>query len=202
MNGKQRTQLITFFSVLLLLLVLEGGCAGKKATIRSIAPKSGLAGIRLTISGNNFGVTQGKATVKMGRATYKVSSWSDTSISAFVPGSLSAGKYAVSVITAAGTSNLVSFSVIKEITASSPLEAMSNYLKKKGVNTAGVTFSVASASKIDPNWKLDKGSKAGKQPSYFILHHVNGGWTVVDYGTGFTAARANADGAPSDLALP
>ena len=202
MNGKQRTQLITFFSVLLLLLVLEGGCAGKKATIRSIAPKSGLAGTRLTISGNNFGVTQGKATVKTGRATSKVSSWSDTSISASVPGNLSAGKYAVSVITAAGTSNLVSFSVIKGITAVSPLQAMINYLKKKGVNTAGVTFSVVSVSKTDPNWKLDKGSKSGKQPSYFILHHINGGWTVVDYGTGFTAARAKADGAPSDLVLP
>jgi hypothetical protein len=49
---------------------------------------------------------------------------------------------------------------------------------------------------------LDKGSKPGHKPSYFILHKVKGGWTVVDYGAGFTANRMKADGAPSDLRPP
>jgi hypothetical protein len=60
-------------------------------------------------------------------------------------------------------------------------------------------FSVVTASKTDPNWKLDKGTKGNTQPLYFVLHHVTGGWAVVEHGTGLTAEKLNAVGAPTDL---
>jgi IPT/TIG domain len=146
MIGKRRTQLITFVLVLILVSALLGGCAGTKATIRSITPKTGQVGITLAILGNNFGAINGKSAVRIGGAPCKVSSWSDTSVSASVPGSLSAGNYPVLVITAVGNSNSVAFSVTKGITAFSLLQAMLDYFKKKGVGTAGVAFSVALAA--------------------------------------------------------
>ena len=198
----RRVQLIVFVSVPVLLLALAGGCGSRKAVISSITPGSGPAGVRFKLFGKNFGKSRGNGAVRFGTQTANVSSWSDTSISAVVPGSLSGSTYTVSVVTKEGPSNQVHFTVNIEVTAASPLQTMIDYLKKKGLVTSGVTFGVVSTSKTDPNWKLDKGSKAGEQPAFFILHKGGAGWTVVDYGTSFTAAKMKADGAPGDLAPP
>lgn len=84
--------------------------------------------------------------------------------------------------------------------AASPAKAMTAYLQSKGLDGTNISFSVVSLSKSNPGWKVDKGTKANIAPSYFLLHSVPGGWTVVDYGPGFTAAQMTADGAPADLA--
>lgn len=188
--------------VIAILLVFVGGCGGSKPVIKSLNPKSGLAGIEFKLSGTGFGQKQGKSAVHVGTKTADISSWSETSISASVPSSLSSGRSSVSVVTATGTSNKVNFSVIKPVTASSPLQAMVNYLKSKGIDTTDISFEVVSVSKTDPNWKVDKASKTGKPTEYFLVHKVSDGWTVIDYGKSFTTTKMKADGAPSDLAPP
>ena len=86
--------------------------------------------------------------------------------------------------------------------ASTPSQAMTAYLKAKGIDSSSMSFSVASTSSSNPNWKIDQGAESGSSPVFFLLESVNGEWTVVDYGTSFTAAKLKADGAPSDLTPP
>ena len=68
----------------------------------SMTPTSGLPGYEFTITGSHFGQTQGLGTVYVGGAQAKIASWSDTSISAYVPDGLASGTYAVSVNGAGG----------------------------------------------------------------------------------------------------
>ncbi|MES2934421.1 MAG: IPT/TIG domain-containing protein, partial [Pseudomonadota bacterium] len=72
--------------------------------ITSLSPVSGVAGSNVTISGANFGSTQGTGIVKFGTTTAAVPSWSANAITVQVPG-LAAGSSNVTVITTAGTSN-------------------------------------------------------------------------------------------------
>ena len=53
--------------------------------ITSLNPTSGLAGAAVTITGTNFGTTQGASTVKFNGTTATVTSWSNTSIAVTVP---------------------------------------------------------------------------------------------------------------------
>ena len=86
--------------------------------------------------------------------------------------------------------------------AASPQQAMINYLKKKGVDYSSMSFSVVQTSKSDAGWKIDQATESGAQPTFILLHGVNGGWMVVDSGTSLTAAKLKADGAPADLPAP
>ena len=67
--------------------------------ISSLSPTSGAAGTAVTITGANFGGTQGTSTVTFGGVAATVSSWSATSIVAAVPTGLSG---AVSVVVTVG----------------------------------------------------------------------------------------------------
>jgi hypothetical protein len=86
--------------------------------------------------------------------------------------------------------------------ATSPAQAMKDYLKTKGVDYTGMTFSVVSESASDPSWKVDKATETGKATQYFLLKGANNVWTVIDYGTSLAAAKIKSDGAPADLAAP
>jgi hypothetical protein len=66
---------------------------------------------RLRIFGTNFGGTQGNSSVLIGGLTSFVSTWSDTTITAYVPEGASLGAVPVAVVTAAGTSNAASLNV-------------------------------------------------------------------------------------------
>ncbi len=66
-------------------------------TISSLSPASGLAGASVTITGTNFGATQGTSTVTFNGTTATVSSWSATSIVAAVPSGATTGNVAVTV---------------------------------------------------------------------------------------------------------
>src|SRR5262249_7472904 len=68
----------------------------------SLTPNRGIAGYKFEITGSHFGKTQGLGTVYFGSVHAKIDSWSDTSISAYVPNGLPSGKYEVSVIGAGG----------------------------------------------------------------------------------------------------
>ena len=68
----------------------------------SLTPKQGIPRSKFTITGSHFGDTQGLGTVRFGSTYAEVDSWSDTSISAYVPNGLSAGTFKVSVNGAGG----------------------------------------------------------------------------------------------------
>ena len=85
----------------------DGG--DERPDIASIAPSSGRIGNEVTISGCDFGSSQGSSSVSFGAVQATgYNSWSDTQIKVLVP-SISQGLYQVTVTTPAGTSNGVSF---------------------------------------------------------------------------------------------
>ena len=63
--------------------------------ITAIAPATATAGTAVTISGTNFGATQGTGSATFSGATAAVSAWSDTSITASVPALVSSGNVVV-----------------------------------------------------------------------------------------------------------
>ncbi|MFJ9710179.1 IPT/TIG domain-containing protein [Streptomyces sp. NPDC101234] len=68
-----------------------------------LKPKQGIPRTKFTISGSHFGDTQGLGTVRFGSTYAEMDSWSDTSISAYVPSGLSVATFKVSVTGASGT---------------------------------------------------------------------------------------------------
>ena len=186
-------------------MVAACGCGKKAPTIDSISPSSGAAGAEVTIKGSNFSASQGTSTVGFGSVTASVEAWSDSEIKAKAPSDLEAGKYEVSVTTADGTSEKMQFEVTKagaetrkegHVEHNDPAQAMTEFMKKKGIDPTGFTFSVYKVSQKDSNWKIDEASKPGTQSIFFLLHRVNEEWTVVADGTDFDPQKY---GAPSDL---
>ena len=85
----------------------DGG--DERPDIASIAPSSGRIGNEVTISGCDFGSSQGSSSVSFGAAQATgYNSWSDTQIKVLVP-RISQGLYQVTVTTPDGISNGVSF---------------------------------------------------------------------------------------------
>ncbi len=87
------------------------GAGGSMApTIASLSPTSGPVGALVTITGTNFGGTQGTSTVTFNGTPATPTSWSSTSIVAPVPAGATTGNV---VVTVAGVaSNGVSFTVV------------------------------------------------------------------------------------------
>jgi hypothetical protein len=73
-------------------------------TFGSLTPNEGTPGYKITISGSNFGATQGLGAVYFGSTQAGIASWSDSSISAYVPNGLSSGTITVSVSGTSGAS--------------------------------------------------------------------------------------------------
>lgn len=86
--------------------------------ISSLSASSGSVGDSITITGTNFGSSQGSSTVAFTGVAATVSFWSDTSITATVPADARSGTVAVTV--AGQSSNDVSFTVNVNITSLNP----------------------------------------------------------------------------------
>lgn len=71
-------------------------------TFSSMSPTAGIPGYLFTITGTNFGATQGLGTVYFGGVHARIGTWSNTSITAYVPDGLASGTYAVTVNGAGG----------------------------------------------------------------------------------------------------
>jgi hypothetical protein len=84
-------------------------------TISSLNPTSGLTGASVTITGANFGATQGSSTVKFNGTTATPTSWSATSVVVPAPAGATTGNVVVTVGGAA--SNGASFTVVADTTA-------------------------------------------------------------------------------------
>ena len=111
-----KLSLFAFFFILFFCLAKDAVAA---PVITSIAPTTVLAGQQVTITGTNFGSTQGD--VAFGNIWQSmITSWSDTQIVVAVPGSAQSG--AVSVITSVyAQSNSVNLTVLyPNITSISP----------------------------------------------------------------------------------
>ena len=87
-------------------------------------------------------------------------------------------------------------------TASNPAQAITAYMKNQGADTSDLTLTVASESASDTNWKIDKAVDSAEDTTYFLLHNVDGNWTIVNSGSSITAAQIEAAGAPGDLTPP
>ena len=92
-----------------------GGGTPPAPSITSVNPASGLIGTPGTITGANFGATQGTSTVKFNGTTATPTSWSTASIVVPVPAGATTGNV---VITVGGVaSNGVGFTVVADTTA-------------------------------------------------------------------------------------
>jgi hypothetical protein len=116
-------------------------------SINSLSPTSGPAGTPVTISGANFGPTQGSSSVTFGSSTAVVTSWSNTSIIAIVPSDLSPFTNVAVKVTVSGVSAISIFSITPNITNLSPTVGPAgtsvtitgtNFTLTQGTNT--VTF--------------------------------------------------------------
>jgi IPT/TIG domain len=98
------------------LVVASGlmGCSGQSSgrqspTVTTVAPNSGLAGTVVTITGTNFGATQGTSTVTFNGTAAAPTGWSATSVVAPVPAGAATGNVVVTV--GGQASNPVAFTV-------------------------------------------------------------------------------------------
>ncbi|MGA8367490.1 MAG: IPT/TIG domain-containing protein [Candidatus Acidiferrales bacterium] len=87
------------FRVLLLLIVFGfGGLSWAQGpSISSLSPTSGPVGIPVTITGANFGASQGTSTVSLNGTNAVATTWSATTIVAMVPSGASSGPFSVTV---------------------------------------------------------------------------------------------------------
>ncbi len=93
--GKLR--LLAVAALLLLSVLICGRSQAQSPTVTGLAPVSGPVGTAVTITGTDFGTTQGSSTVALAGTTATVLNWSDTSIVASVPTGASSGTFSVTI---------------------------------------------------------------------------------------------------------
>jgi hypothetical protein len=110
-------------------------------TITGLSPSSGPVGTTVTISGTNFGSTQGTSTVRFNGTTAAPTSWSATSISVPVPASATSGPVVVTVGGVA--SNGVGFTVSTSQSATPTLaQHVSSSANPVGIGISGNNFKI------------------------------------------------------------
>lgn len=127
------TYLKVWFTLFLGFLV-PAICHASGPSISSLSPTSGAVGTSVTITGSNFGTSQGSSTVTFNGTTASVTSWGSTSIKATVPSAATTGNVVVTVGGAA--SNGKSFTVVPHINTLTP----SSGAVGASVTIAGTTF--------------------------------------------------------------
>jgi hypothetical protein len=131
----------------------SGGTAGPQIT--AISPTSGPAGTSVTITGTNFGATQGTSTVSFNGAAASPTSWSAASIVAPVPTGASTGN--VLVIVGGVASNGVAFTLTApapgQLSSSASTLAFGNVMVGSSstqsatiTNTGGSSVSISNVS--------------------------------------------------------
>jgi len=125
--------------------ILTSSSGTTAPSITSLSPTSGAAGSSVTISGSNFGSSQGSSTVSFGGTNAAVTSWSASSITATVPSSLAAGAVNVTVTVSGSSSNSAGFTVTSSTCTPT---AITPYLQVNGgtwqqANTATVASGAA-----------------------------------------------------------
>jgi hypothetical protein len=162
-----------------------GGVGGAAPSITSLNPTSGAVNSAVTISGANFGATQGTSTVKFNGVTAATTSWGAASITATVPAGATTGNVVVTVGGVA--SNGVSFAVA----AAAPT------ITTQPANTAvtagqAATFSaVASGSTpLSYQWQKNSVNISGATAASYTTPPV----TMADSGATFLVKVSNSAG--------
>src|SRR6266478_3881873 len=112
-----------------------GGGTPPAPSIASLNPVSGVIGTSVTLTGTNFGATQGTSTVKFNGTTATPTSWSATSVVVLVPAGATTGSVVVTVGGAA--SNGVSYTV------TTPAPSITNLNPTSGLIGTTVTITGA-----------------------------------------------------------
>jgi hypothetical protein len=90
---------------------------GELPALVGVSPASGPFGTLVTLTGSNFGSTQGGSQVLIAGIPFFVTGWSDSLITAPIPGNLTTGQLLpVTVVTSAGVSNALGFTVNAPVT--------------------------------------------------------------------------------------
>ena len=109
-------------------------------SITSLSPASGPVGTSVTISGANFGATQGASTVSFNGATATPTSWSNTSIVAPVPVGVTTGSVIVTV------GGQASNGIVFTIAAAPPPGTIAHIQQGANSDVTGRSFTAFSAS--------------------------------------------------------
>lgn len=92
-------------------------------TVSMLSTASGIGGATVTLTGVNFGLSQGASTVTFGGVAAGIFNWSSNSITAQIPTTAEPGIVSVLVTTSAASSNAVQFTIIPSISSLSPFSA-------------------------------------------------------------------------------
>lgn len=221
MRKKPALSLVVALLVILALALAAGCGENQQATvetphINSVSPESGPPGTEVKVFGLHFGQAQGLGVVYFGNTISEVVSWSEDEIMARVPSEPAAVSYPVTVLTAKGSSNQVSFRVTP---AGEPRskpepepepepdksdeelveEAVTRWLDRGGYNPSHWKLFNVKISSADPVWALvsaDNTYTDAPPEIDFLLAKRDGKWIIVAEGTQWTASEFNA---PSDV---
>src|ERR1700722_14430132 len=159
--------------------------------ITSLTPTSGASGAAVTITGNNFGPSQGNSVVRFDGYPAPVVSWSPTSIVVTVPNT---GETGTVVVDVGDNSNGSRFTVVPTITSLSPTSGAvgtvvtisgTGFGLMKGVSTVGfngATAVITSRSESNIGVMVPNGATTGN-----VIVTVGG---LASNGVNFTVAAA------------
>jgi YD repeat-containing protein len=116
-------------------------------TITSLSPNAGSVGAVVTISGSNFGSTQGASTVKFGTVLAAPTSWTPTAIVVPVPSGVPSGPVSVVVNVAGTNSNPATFTVNAPLAITAVVTPPAN---AAGWNSTNVTISYTCTGGVVP----------------------------------------------------
>ncbi len=186
------------------------------ATITSLSPTSGAVGASVTITGTNFGATQGTSVVKFNGTTATPTSWSATSIVAPVPAGATTGNVTVTVGGVA--SNGSPFTVMVATVSASPTTTMPGSAVTatwSGVATPSATDWVSLVPVGAPDtayaaWNYTTGTASGTQSisvpitvtpgTYEPRLFAKDSWQRLAVGAPITIAAATLTANPSSVA--
>ena len=161
-------------------------------SIASLNPASGPVGTSVTITGTNFGSTQGTSTVKFNGTAATPTSWTASSITAPVPTGAATGNVVVTVGGVA--SNGVNFTVTTG-TVSLPIKVSSNgrYLVDQN--------NVPRFMLLDAGHHIVCALAQSNWNTYFADRHAKG-YTATDLFSTYASGNCPASGAAKDGTLP
>jgi len=138
-------------------------------TISQISATTGSVGSQVTITGSNFGPTQGGSAVFLSDAPMTISSWSDTSITVTVPAGAITGDVVVSVAPALNDSNPVYFTVTGE-----PLPSgwLGQYI---GAQAGSATYADGAFTVVGPNGYIGETADG----CYFVYQQLTGDGSII-----------------------
>ena len=167
------------------------GTAGPKIT--SLSPTSGSIGAPVTITGTNFGETQGSSTVKFNGTAAAPTSWSASNIVAPVPNGATTGNL---IVTVGGvTSNAVTFTVTSSPRAPTITGQPSNQTVTAGQSA---TFSVTASGSAPLSYQWSKNGSAIAGATFAT--YTTPATTTSDSGSTFGVVVNNSAGTASSSA--